>query len=122
LHEGLIVTTHGEEIFVILAEQDSDDMLRVTSKGSWNSSKSARVSEDVDETVVITSSNEHTALGSVNSIDVSTIGSTWEDNFNVPAELAGIASPLSSSSVGSTTWILFHSGDLEEEEFVGTTV
>jgi hypothetical protein len=53
LHDGLIIATNREEVSVIAVEGNSHDMLRVASKGNGPVSLSARVSENVDQAIVI---------------------------------------------------------------------
>ena len=55
LHEGLIVTTDREEVFVVSSgEHDTHDVLRVTTEASGETTLSCRVAEQVDKTVVVT--------------------------------------------------------------------
>ena len=121
LHEGLIVTTNGEESGVISAEQDTDDVLRVTTVRSWHG-LDAWVVEDVDETVVITGGEELLVSRAADGVDVGAIGALGVDTGGLPEELAGDGSPDSVLEVGSAGWVLVARGDLEEEELVSTAV
>ena len=56
-----------------MREGDTDDVFGVSYVGT-GSSLDARVVEDVDETEVITSGEEHLVIGSDDGVDVSTIG------------------------------------------------
>jgi len=94
----------------------------VTSEGAGNSTVSGRVSEELDETVIITASDEVSILGSADTVDVSTISTAGEDTLNIPAELGSLGGPNGTSGVGSTRSILAHTIELEEEKFVSTTV
>jgi hypothetical protein len=60
LHDSLIVTTNGEEPVgeVTSTELDAHDVLRVASERSRLDSLSGRVTENVDKTEVITSTDE----------------------------------------------------------------
>jgi len=58
LHEGLIVTTDGVEVGVAGAELDTDDMLGVTTEASWLTTAAARVAEEADKAVIVTSGEE----------------------------------------------------------------
>ena len=55
LHESLIVTTDREEVSIIAIESDSHDMLGVTSERDGHVTFSARVSEDIYESVIVCS-------------------------------------------------------------------
>ena len=57
-------------------------MLRVTSEGSRLDSVSGRVSEEVDETEVITSGDQLAVLGHVDTVDVVTGGLLGEDSID----------------------------------------
>jgi len=61
LHEGLIVTTDREKFGVICTEGYAYDVLRVTTEAS-RLALDARVSEEVDEAVIITSGEELTVV------------------------------------------------------------
>lgn len=79
LHKGLIVTSYGVEILIILGELNSHDMLGMTSEGNRFVTSPARVSENVDETVVITSGNKSSICREVNSVDVGAVSARGED-------------------------------------------
>merc|ERR1712060_137130 len=54
-------------------------MLRVASVGAWLVTLTDGISEESDETEVITASNESLLGVSGDSVDMGTIGSSWED-------------------------------------------
>ena len=87
LHEGLIVTTDGPEVAVIWTEHSTDNMLGVTTERPWFASHAAWVSEDGNETVVISTGKESTVGTSANTVDVSAISALGVDSLNVPSEL-----------------------------------
>ena len=122
LHEGLIVATNGEEARIVSREHGTDYVLGVTAIRSGLSTLSARITEEVNETVVITSGKEHSIVRASNAINVSTIGARRIDTFSFPLELAGLGSPDGGSGVRSAARILDAVGDGVEEELVGTTV
>ena len=98
MHEGLIVAADRVEALVAWTEGDTDDVFGVSPVGT-RSSADARVVEDVDETVVITSGEEHLVTGSANGVDVCTIGAGGIDALSLPKELAGCCSPLGTHSI-----------------------
>ena len=83
---------------------------------------SAWVTEEANETVVITSGKELSVMGASNAVDVGTIGALGVDTLSLPLELAGLGGPDGSSGVRSAGGILFAGGDFVEEELVSTTV
>lgn len=95
MHDGLIISTDAEQVLceVASAEVNSHDMLGVSSETSWHASFSAWVSEDLDEAIIVTSSNQRLVLITVDTIDMGTISSFWEDSVDAPAELAMLGSP-----------------------------
>ena len=122
LHHGLIVATNREEFGVICGEHRTDDVLGVTAVRSGNTTLSARVAEEANETVVITGGQEHTIIGASNTVNVGTICARGVDTLSLPLELAGLGGPDSGSGVRSAGWILCAFGDSVEEELVSTTV
>ena len=94
----------------------------MTTVRSGLSTLSAWVTEEANETEVITGGEEHTIVGAIDAVDVSTIGARRIDTFSLPLELAGLGGPDGGSSVRSAARILDAVGDGVEEELVGTTV
>ena len=86
-------------------------MLRVTAVRSGLSTLSAWVTEEANETVVITSGQELTVIGASNAVDVGTIGALGINTLSLPLELAGLAGPDGGSGVRSTGGILLAVGD-----------
>ena len=82
----------------------------------------AGISEQVDETVIITGSHELTVVGAGNRVDVSTISAAGVDSLGLPLELACLGSPDGVDSVGTAGGVLSESFNGEEEELVGTAV
>jgi len=82
----------------------------------------AGISEEVDETVVITGSEELTIVRAGNRVDVSTISTAGVDSLGLPLELACLGSPDGVDSVGTAGGVLGESINGEEEELVGTAV
>lgn len=123
LHEGLIVSTNGVEVTVILGEHDTDDVLGVTAVTAGLAALSARVAEQVDEAEIVSGSQKHAIAGAANGVDVSTIGASGVDTFSGPLELDSLGCPLDTSCVGSATLVLSPVAILgEEEELVSATV
>lgn len=122
LHEGLIVSTNRVETLVVGGEHGADDVLGVTTVRSGLSTLSAWVTEEANETEVITGGEEHTIVGASDAVDVSTIGARGIDTLSLPAELDGLAGPDSAGGVRSAGGILLAVGDGVEEELVGTAV
>ena len=99
LHEGLIVSTDGVEMcVVVVAEEDANNVLGVTTVGSGLALDNW-VTEEVHEAVVITSGHEHLVAGASNGVDVGTIGARWVDTLSLPLEFDGLGSPLNSLGV-----------------------
>lgn len=96
-------------------------MLRVTAEAS-RSALDAWVSEQVDETVVITSGEELTVRGTNNGVDVSAISARGVDTLGLPLELAGLACPSSARGVAAARGVLLAVGDCEEKQLVGAAV
>ena len=99
-------------------------MLGVTAVGAGASSGvvTGRVTEKLDETVVVTN-NKGVAVGRlVNTVDVGSIGSAGEDSFVGPGEVDGCRGPLSSCCVGAARVISLHAGHVEIKDLMGTTV
>ena len=105
LHEGLIVTTDGEKSSIVGAEQNTDDVLGVTAVRSGLGSD-AWIVEDVNETIVITSGEEHLVAGANHGVDVSAVSAAGVDTLGLPEELAGDSGPLGVQCVGSARWVL----------------
>jgi len=84
---------------IVSGELDVSDVLRVASVGAWLVSLADWISEESDETEVITAGNKLVIRRAGNGVDVGTISSSWEDTFDVPAELDSAGSPLNSDSV-----------------------
>jgi hypothetical protein len=121
LHEGLIVTSNGEEVAVISAESNADDVLGVTSVASGLTLDDG-VAEQVHETVIISGSHELAVSRAANRVDVSSIGSGGVDTLGLPLELAGLGFPLGTLGVGTARWVLSAVWDGEEQKLVSTTV
>jgi len=122
LHEGLIVATNREETLVVGGEHGADDVLGVTTVRSGLSTLSAWVTEEANETEVITSSEELSISGAADAVDVSTIGTLGVDALSLPLELASLGCPDGAGGVRSAVSILSAFGDGVEEELVGTAV
>lgn len=80
------------------------------------------VSEQSDESEVVTTGNEGLFGVSSDTVDVSAIGSSWEDTFGVPGELHCVGVPNGVDSVGLSRWVLFSSLGVPEEKLVVSTV
>ena len=62
-------------------------MLGVTSETSWGMTDSAWISEELDETIIISTCDQGLNVIKVDSIDVGSICTLWEDTINEPSEL-----------------------------------
>ena len=100
MHESLIVSTDRVKTGIILGEHDTDDVLGVTTERS-GLGLDAGISEEVDETVIVTGSEELTVAGASNGVDVSTISAAGVDSLGLPLELACLGSPDGVDSVGT---------------------
>ena len=65
----------------------------MTAVRSGLSTLSAWVTEEANETVVITSGQELTVIGASNAVDMGTIGALGIDTLSLPLELAGLGGP-----------------------------
>src|SRR5688572_30349998 len=93
LHEGLIVPADREEVGVVEGELHFHDVLGVASQRDGLVSSSAGVSENVHESVVVTSGDEGLVLGEVNTVDVGAVGAGGEDAVNEPSVLGVAGGP-----------------------------
>ena len=71
----------------------------MTAVRSGLSTLSAWVTEEANETVVITSGQELTVIGASNAVDMGTIGALGIDTLSLPLELAGLGGPGGASGV-----------------------
>lgn len=94
LHESLIVSTNREEVCIIAAETDTHHMLGVTSKRDGQVTLAARVAEEVNQTIIITSGYESTIVTPCNMVNMSAICARGEDSINRPTELGCVGGPL----------------------------
>ena len=72
LHESLIVATNRVKVAISCAEEDANDVLRVTAVRA-GAALDARVTEEADETVVITGGEELSVEGGAHGVDVGAI-------------------------------------------------
>lgn len=121
LHKSLIVAANGVETGIVGAEHDTDDVLGVTTVTSGDA-LDAGVVEEVDEAIVITSSEHLFVAGAAHGVDMGAIGAAGVDTGRLPKELAGNRGPEGVLVVGTAGWVLVAVGYGEEEELVGTTV
>lgn len=122
LHEGLIVTTDGPKVEVVVSEHGTDNMFGMATVRAWSSSHAGRIVEQCHETVVISASKKLAIGGARDTVDVSAICALRVDSLDVPSELHGRGSPSDFSSVGPSRWILRDGIGLCEEKFVGSAV
>lgn len=73
LHEGLVISTDGEQFLALWAEHHTHDMLGVASVASWLGTWTAWVVPQADEAVVITSGEESAIWGGVHTVDVGAV-------------------------------------------------
>jgi hypothetical protein len=120
LKKGLIIASNTEDVVCerSSSELDSDDMLRVSSVASWHRSFSAWVSEKLNKTVIVTGSNQGLILTHVNSIDMGSISTFWENTIDAPSEFAMSSCPISTCGVGCSTLVLAAIAGVEEEKFI----
>jgi len=88
LDSGLILSTGGNEIFVIIRPNDGSDVFRMSSIFSRSVFIEEWVSVNADETVIITGGDEFLIFGHGARVDVGAIAAWWEDTLNVPSKLA----------------------------------
>jgi hypothetical protein len=89
---------------------------------AWHSAFTSWVSEEGNETVVITTDEELSIGGSSDTVDVSTIGSSGVDTLSAPLEFHSLSCPDNTFGVRSARWILRTIFSSPEEEFISTTV
>ena len=121
LHEGLIVATDRVEVAISRAEEDANDVLGVTAVRA-GAALDARVTEEADETVVITGGEELSVEGGAHGVDVGAISARGVDTLDIPSELDSLGGPLGALGVAAAGRILVAVGHGEEEELVGTAV
>lgn len=96
---GSVVTTSGDDVsalVILVVESSSWDMLGVTSHSStWLSVLENWELVDGDGSKVITGNQELSVLTCINSIDIGTVSSLWEDTSDFPTELTGRCLPKS---------------------------
>ena len=75
LEHSLIISSDTENVSVesSSSELDSDDVLRMTSQTLGLMTLSAWVSEESDESIVVTNANGSLILAQVNTVDMGTI-------------------------------------------------
>lgn len=101
---------------VTSTELDTHNVLGVASERLRLDTLSGRVTEDVDETEVITSADEGLLLVHVDTIDMVTAGLSREDTIDQPAELNVMGSPKSALVVGGTAGVLITARKRTKEE------
>ena len=108
LEESLVVTSDAKQPVseVASSESGSDNVLGVASKTHWLATFSARVSEELDKSIIVTGSDQRLVFVEVNSVDMSSVCALWEDSVDQPSELAVTSSPVGTSGIGSARRIL----------------
>ena len=99
MHDSLVISSNGEESVSGGGELGTDNMLRVASVASWVGSWAAWVVPQGDQTEVVSSHDEGTIWGGVDTVDVGAVNTLWPDASDVPGDLDSVGSPLSSLSV-----------------------
>ena len=82
LHEGLVISSHREDVAASFREGDTYDVLRMAAIRSGNTAISAWVTEQVDETVVVTGCKVLTVWGSSNGVNVSSVSARRVDTLS----------------------------------------
>jgi len=100
------------------AKLDPDNVLGVASETDGAAALSAWVSEELDKAIVVASCDETLVWARVDTIDVTTVGSSWEKPVDCPAKFAVLRRPHSTCSIRSSTWILSAVRNSEEEQLV----
>lgn len=93
----------------------------MSSVASWSTSLSARISEHIDEAVVVAGSNQALLLVHVDAINVGAVRAFWEDAVDAPAELAVLRLPNGAGGVRCARGILAAGWNHEEEELIAVT-
>ena len=70
-------------------------MFRVASECLWRVPDSARVSEDVHKSPVISSHDQRAIMRPVHSVDVGAVLTPWNDTFRRPGVLSMVGGPIS---------------------------
>ena len=99
LHESLVIASNGEEVSIIAVEGNSHDMLGVTSERNGQVTFSARISEDIDEAIIICDDDQGLILREAHIVDMSAISARREDTINEPSKLGGVCMPGGSNCV-----------------------
>ena len=97
-------------------------MLRVATVRAWHGSHAAWIIEQGHETVVISTSEKSSIVGSSHTVDMSAICALRVDSLDVPSELHGRGCPYDLGSVGPTRWVLLAGIGLSEKQFVSSAV
>ena len=84
LHQGLVVTTDREKVAVIFVEDRAHDVLRVSTIRAWLGTLTGRISEECDETVIVSTCEKFAVMRSSDTINVGTVSSARVDTFSVP--------------------------------------
>ena len=122
LHDGLIISTSGPDILIVIREDTASNMFRMSTVAAWISTFTSWVSEEGNETIVITTGEELSVVRSSDTVDVSTIGSLGVDTLSAPLEFHSLSSPNNRFGISSARWILRTIFRHPEEEFISTTV
>lgn len=102
-------------------ELDIHDVLGVSAVTSCFVILAARAPVQVDQAVVITSSDELLGFVRLDDVDVGAIGAGWVNSIDVPTELAGLAHPQRAFGGRGPCRILLLCLRVEEEKLVGST-
>ena len=93
-------------------------MLWVTSQRDRGMTFSARVSEYVDKTIVISRNNQGLILGETNMINMCAVCSIRENSVNQPSKLWRVGVPLGTDGVWGTARVLGAAWDSVEKKFM----
>jgi len=79
---------------------------------------SSRISEEGYKSIIVTNGDGGLVLAHVDSVDMSTIGTRWENSIHVPSEFAVASLPVGAGGVGGTTWVLLAVRNHEKQKLV----
>lgn len=123
LDECLVLSSDGKELFSVLSEHSTRNMFTM-SNIRWRLMRIVdnRVIENVEQSPVITWSEQASLLANVNSVNMRAVFWIWMDSLHVPAELDSRSCPFFVFRVWDSSRIMWLIDDVEVQFFVGAAL